>query len=77
MKVKVKLYGILREKLPRETKGQSELDLPPQSTLQDLLDTLHITTMVKASVNDELERDLQRELQEGDDVQLFRPVGGG
>ena len=75
--MKVKLYGILRDKLPRENKGQSELDLPPQSTLQDLLNTLQITTMVKASVNDELERDLQRELQEGDDIQLFRPVGGG
>lgn len=77
MKVRVKLYGLLREKLPRETKGQSVLELPPHSTIQDLLNTLQINSMVKASVNDVLERDLQRELQDGDDVHLFRPVGGG
>lgn len=77
MKVKVKLYGLLRDKLPREAKGQSVIELPPHSTVQDLLTTLQINSMVKTAINDVLVRDLQHELQDGDDVQFFRPVGGG
>lgn len=77
MKISVKLYGMLREKLPAENNGKAELELPSGSTLEDLLQHLKIDSLVKASVNENLERDFQRELYDGDDVQLFRPVGGG
>jgi len=77
MFVKVKLYGILRDKLPPDAKGLAEIELPLGSTVQDIIKKLQISTMVKVSVNEALERDIQRELQEGDEVQLFRPAGGG
>jgi sulfur carrier protein ThiS len=77
MHIHVVLYSTLREKLPREAKGRTILDLPPGSTLTDLLTALDITIPVKCAVNGEIERDEQRLLQDGDEVQVFRPVGGG
>ncbi len=77
MKVSVSLFGMLREKLPAEAKGKAVLELAEGSRISDVLHRLDITTPVKASVNEELERDLLRQLHDGDSLQLFRPAGGG
>lgn len=77
MHVNIRVYGMLRDKLPPEAKGKTTLDMPEGSTIQDVLDRLGVNTMIKASVNEELVRDLSHPLQDGDSLQLFRPVGGG
>lgn len=77
MQVNVSVYGVLRDKLPPESKGKATLELPDGSTIQDVLERLGINTMIKASVNEELVRDLSNPLNDGDWLQLFRPVGGG
>ncbi len=77
MRVNLSVYGMLRDKLPPEAKGKTTLDLPDGSTIQDVLDQLGVNMLIKASVNEELVRDLSHPLQDGDSLQLFRPVGGG
>lgn len=77
MQIKVVLYATLREKLPRENKGVAMLEIPQGSTINDMLVKLDIDALVKCSVNGEITRDNKRVLNDGDEVQVFRPIGGG
>lgn len=77
MQVKVVLHGVLREKLAAENKGVASLNVPESSTISDLLTQLDIPTQVKCSINEELERDFNRVLKDGDEIRCFRPIGGG
>ena len=77
MQIKVVLYATLREKLPRENKGVAMLEIPQGSTINDMLVKLNIDALVKCSVNGEITRDNKRVLNDGDEVQVFRPIGGG
>ncbi len=77
MKVKISLYGILRDKLPPQNQGKAEFDLAEGATINSVLNQLGIPAYVKISVNEELERDFERVLVDGDHLQVFRPVGGG
>ena len=77
MKIHLQLYSILREKLPREARGEATLDLRDGATVSDLLQTLDIHRNVVISVNDVHEPDKSRVLSDGDDVRIFSSVGGG
>jgi sulfur carrier protein ThiS len=77
MKVSIRLHGILREKLPAENKGRTNLTLPGGATVKDLLTRFDIQNVVGVSVNEELEIEENHPLHEGDHVEFFRIVGGG
>ena len=77
MQVKVVLFSVFREKLPREKRGRTTLELPEGSNLKDLLAALDINITAICSVNGQLEYEQTSQLKEGDEVQIFRPVGGG
>jgi len=77
MKVRVVLHSYLREKLPPDSLGRAEMDLPPESCVGDLLAQLGISQPVAWSLNGRLERDLSLKLQDGDEVRVFRPGAGG
>lgn len=77
MEIHIKLYSILREKLPPEAKGQVMLQLKDGASLQDLLDELDITRKVVISLNDDHESDMSRKLQDGDQVKIFSSISGG
>ncbi len=77
MKVKVVLFGIFREKLPPETRGRTTLELPEGSSLQTVLEHFDLPLQAACAVNGQLEPNRQRTLKEGDEVQIFRPAGGG
>ena len=78
MQVQVKLFSRFREVLPRETRGQTKLDLPDGTTVAELLAHLGITDPVKLiTVNGQREVDLQHPLANGDTLQIFPPVVGG
>jgi sulfur carrier protein ThiS len=77
MQIKVVLYATLRDKLPRENKGVTMLELPEGSTINNMLEKLDIDIMVKCSVNGEIARDNMWILKDGDEVRVFRPIGGG
>ena len=77
MLIKVALFSVFREKLPRENHGRTTLELPEGSTLNDLLDRLDIQILALCSINNRLEYDLTTQLKDGDEVYIFRPIGGG
>lgn len=77
MHIQVTLYGILRERLAKETRGKLALELPAGSSLRDALAALNITPPVICVRNGANERDLDTPVQDGDELQFFHPVGGG
>jgi sulfur carrier protein ThiS len=77
MRVNVVLYGMLRERLAKETRGRLTVELPEGSRLADLRSHLDIQSQVGCSINGQIERDPQRVLQDGDEVHLFQSIGGG
>ena len=77
MQIKVVLFSVFREKLPREAHGRTTLEMPEGSTLSDLLDKLDIKITAICSVNNQIEYDQTTRLKDGDEVYIFRPVGGG
>ena len=77
MQIKVVLFSVFREKLPREKRGRTTVELPENGSLKDLLEKLDIHITATCSVNGQLVYDQTTQLNEGDEVQIFRPVGGG
>ena len=77
MHIHLQLFSILREKLPREARGETTLDLADGATVGDLLVRLDIRHNVVLSVNDIHEPDKSRLLADGDDIKIFSSVGGG
>ena len=77
MQIKVVLFSVFREKLPRENRGRTTVELPENSSIKDLLAKLEINITATCSVNGQLEYDQTTQLKDGDEVQIFRPVGGG
>ena len=77
MEIHVKLYSILREKLPPEARGQTVLQLEDGSTLSDLLEEFGISRRVVIGVNGEHEPDRARRLLDQDEIKIFSSVSGG
>ena len=77
LKVHIQLYSVLREKLPIDAKGRTEMEFADGATLQDLLTKLDIERKVVISVNGEQETDKSRLLNDGDKVKIFSSISGG
>lgn len=77
MRITVRLYSTLREKLPPEKHGVTTLNLPSTSTLADLINLLGIDIKVICSINGQVAPELSTLLHEGDEVRIFRPSAGG
>ncbi|MFN2159554.1 MAG: MoaD/ThiS family protein [Anaerolineales bacterium] len=77
MQIHLKLYSILREKLPPDAKGRAVIDLDEGATLEDLLEKLKIHSRVVISVNNKHETNQSRLLKNGDQVKIFSSISGG
>ena len=77
MQIHIRLHGIFREKLPREAKGRTTLDLPEGARVQDVLAHFEIRRRVGVAVNQEVEVEPDFPLQPGDRVEVFRVAAGG
>jgi len=79
MQVQVKLLASLRDRLPREARGMATLDLPAGTTVAQVLERLGIgsANIHVVLVNDDMETDRQRVLNDGDSLQVIPPVHGG
>ncbi len=77
MRIRVVLHSYLREKLPPETHGRAEIELPEGSTAADLFRMLGLPENAAWAVNGRLERELARPLADGDEVRVFRQGAGG
>ena len=77
MQIKVVLFSNFRAMLPPENRGRTMLDLPEGASIQDALDKLDIHIHAIVSLNGQVERDFETLLKDGDEIQVFRPIGGG
>lgn len=76
MEIKITLHGILRDYLPRQAKGKTTLTLPAGAAVDDVIQQLKIKQIVTAAV-DGVQVETDHVLQDGDDLQIFRMIGGG
>jgi sulfur carrier protein ThiS len=76
MELQLTLHGILRDYLPRTAKGRTTLDLPPGTTVGDVVRQLKIKQNVSAAV-DGVEVDDKHVLGSGEALHLFRFIAGG
>lgn len=77
MHVRVTLYSLLRDLLPKEARGRAELDLPDGATLGELRARLSLPANAVCAVNGQVVRDDAHPLRDGDQVGFFRASGGG
>jgi len=79
MQVTVKLFASLARFSPGGLPGTPfELTLPDSATVQDLVDQLGIPVEeIKVPFVNGLIRELDCDLQPGDEVGIFPPIGGG
>lgn len=77
MRIKIILHSVLREKLPPETKGRIEIEMPDGSNVGQLFDRLELPIHVAWSLNGSLQRDRLILLQPDDEVRVFRQGAGG
>ena len=77
MQVNVHLHGILRDKLPPEAKGRATIMLDDGATVGDLLAQLGIKRRVIVALNEDKKQDNTHILQDGDQVSVFKVIGGG
>ena len=76
MQINVTLVGSLRDKLPKAAKGKTTLTLPDDATVADVITQLGLSSTVAAGISG-VAVDHSRQLDPGDELQLFRQLGGG
>ncbi len=77
IEIHIRLFGILRDKLPAEAKGRTTLSLPNGSTVRDVLAHFDVQHVVSFAVNEEVDLDETHTLNDGDRVEVFRISAGG
>ena len=77
MKINLKLYSILRDKLPAENKGKAVLNIANESIIADILEKYKINRRVVISLNGSHVTDKTRKLKDGDEIIIFSSISGG
>lgn len=77
MFVAVKLYGTLRDLLPPETKGKSDIDIAEGATIEELLAMLGVEHEVSVAINGDYQTNESAVLKEGDVITVFEMTAGG
>jgi len=84
MKIHVRLFASLREKLPDAERGRATLERPEGSSLLDLIEHLEIDDKLAQMVlvnGQQAPRPVSRRagvaLEDGDTVAIFPPLAGG
>lgn len=76
MQINVTLVGSLRDKLPKAAKGKTTLTLPDDATVAEVIAQLGLSNTVASGIGG-VAVEHSRRLQPGDELQLFRQLGGG
>ena len=77
MLIELRLYGPLRDYLPKEQRGKGQLELSEGATVDDAITALGVTHPVLAAVNAAHESEFEMVLREGDTLTLFEQSAGG
>ncbi|HEY9076679.1 MAG TPA: MoaD/ThiS family protein [Anaerolineaceae bacterium] len=71
------LHAHLRERLPAEARGRTQIDLSEGTTVREVKSRLGLPEAVAWAINDILDEDPDRILQEGDTIRFFQAIHGG
>jgi sulfur carrier protein ThiS len=74
---KVILHAILRDKLPPEAHGRADVEIAEGSTIRDVASKLGLPPGCQCAVNEQLEKNMDRCLENGDVLRFFRASSGG
>lgn len=75
MNCKVVLHSILRQKLTGdEVNGEIYLDLPEEASIRDVLIHFDLPPRSVCVLNNQLEKNIEKTLKDGDVLHLFRPT---
>ncbi len=77
MKITVVLHSILRDKLPPKARGMAELEFDRGARVQDVLKHLDLPETVIWAINEKMDNNTSRLLQDGDTLRFLRPGAGG
>lgn len=77
MNCKVILHAILREKLPPEAHGRANIEISDGSTVRDVITKLGLPDGCQCAVNEQIEKNMNRRIQDGDVLRFFRASSGG
>lgn len=76
MEIHITLLGALRDKLPSENRGKATLNLPEGTTVAEVIAHFKLANTVASAIGG-TQVDKSQVLQDGDELQLFRQLGGG
>ncbi|MFA0754246.1 MAG: hypothetical protein IMHGJWDQ_002031 [Candidatus Fervidibacter sp.] len=78
MRVKVKLFGPLMERMPPEKRRMPiEVEVPDEATVQEVAEALGIGDIGAVILVNDQEAHRGKRLKEGDVVSFFPPLAGG
>ncbi|MFK7799996.1 MAG: MoaD/ThiS family protein [Anaerolineae bacterium] len=78
MNVYLRLYGPLRDRLPKENKGGAVLKLEEGTTVAQALASVGIDwTEILWAISEQHDTDAERPLEDGDELAVFTHVAGG
>jgi sulfur carrier protein ThiS len=74
---KVILHAILRDKLPSEAHGRADMVFAEGSTIRDVATKLGLPPGCQCAVNEQIEKNVDRPVKDGDVLRFFRASSGG
>jgi sulfur carrier protein ThiS len=74
---KVILHAILRDKLPAEAHGRADLEINEGTTIRDIATNLGLPIGYQCAVNEQIEKNMDRPVKDGDVLRFFRASSGG
>jgi len=74
---KVILHAILRDKLPPDAHGSADLEITDGTTIKDVISKLGLPPGCLCAVNEQIEKNLDCTIQDGDVLRFFRASSGG
>lgn len=78
MRIEVRVFATLTAFLPPLTEGATTLDVPPGSTIHDVIERLGIPAdLERVSLVNGVDATPERPLSPGDVLTLFPPLAGG
>ncbi|MCP4427057.1 MAG: MoaD/ThiS family protein [Chloroflexi bacterium] len=77
MQIHIHLHGALRDKLPPENKGRIILSVAEETAVSTILAQFSLQHHIQVAINQEIIENNDIILQDGDQVEVFRPAAGG
>lgn len=78
MKVTVVCFGAMREYLPDPSSGRTDIELPPEGTVRNVVGALGAPdTLIHSVLVDGVRVELDQNLADGAEVTLMPPFAGG